>query len=234
VSKDGAMSTKEYYKRLLDRDEDIFREITRFSEKEAEVFDALLKHLEKVNSERDQFSNEEKGKALETAVSFLLENITIFKVREHLFTSTNEMDQLITLSFKGEKFREHIDIRGEFFICECKNHAVKIGVTWVGKFYSLLSCHCNLGIIFSYNGLAGSGWEDGVGLTKKLFLNKEDHAKRSYILDFNMKDLKLISKGHSFIELLNAKMIALKTDSSYEEHITLHPAQESGSNDDAS
>lgn len=226
MSKDGAMSTKEYYNRLLDRDEDIFREITRFSEKETEEFSDLLKHLEEVNLGRHKFSNEEKGKALESAVSFLLGNISIFKVNRNLFTSTNEMDQLITLTYKGEKFREHIDIRGEFFLSECKNYATNIGVTWVGKFYSLLTCHCNLGIIFSYYGLSGDGWKDGVGLTKKLFLAKEDHSKKVYILDFNMKDLKLISQGYSFIELLNAKMTALKSDSSYEEHISLHPAQE--------
>lgn len=42
MSKDGAMTAKEYYTRLLDRDEDIFREITRFTENEAAEFRNLL------------------------------------------------------------------------------------------------------------------------------------------------------------------------------------------------
>lgn len=222
------MNAKKYYERLINLEEDIFKEITRFSEEENRKYQELLNYLKNVNDNRNSYTHNEKGKALENIVSFLLEKTVVFTVKKNIYTSSNEIDQLVGFSFKGKKFKQYIDIRGDNFIGECKNYKNSIGASWVGKVFSLLQyTSCNLGVIFSYFGLSGTGWNDGIGLTKKLFLAREDHSKKIYILDFNIKDFEHIANGVGFIDLLENKMTALRTDTNYANYISSHPIEES-------
>ena len=85
------------------------------------------------------------------------------------------------------------------FIGECKNHGKTIGVTYIGKFCSLmLTTRSNLGILFSYHGVTGHGWNDGSGLIRKFYLHKENLLDRYCIIDFNIWDFRSILQGKNF------------------------------------
>ncbi|MEI4801291.1 acetylglutamate semialdehyde dehydrogenase [Bacillus sp. FJAT-51639] len=221
------LSAKEYFLQCLKDKERVFKEITRLSQAEKETYIGLLENLKKVNKNRKDYSNKEIGKSLEDIVSFILNKSSVFEVKENIHTSSNEVDQLVLLNSTGKEFQRegYLDIRGEHFLSECKNYDGKIGVTWPGKFYSLLSVQsCKLGILFSYKGLTGTGWNDAVGLTKKLFLTRERIEDKIYIIEFNIQDFDDIANGLSFLEILEAKINALKTDTNFSHFITNHPA----------
>lgn len=75
----------------------------------------------------------------------------------------------------------------------------------------------------------GEKLTDAVGLTKKIFLLKEKIEDRSYIIDINITDFRLIKQGHSLLELIDSKMKALRTDTNFEKFLQLkHPALEEG------
>lgn len=224
----GEMTTKDYILSKLKEKETAFNEITRFSLDEKIQYSELLEKLIMVNSNKN-IDRKTKGEALEDIVSFLLEKTNVFKVKRNLHTGTNEIDQIIELGFIGKEFKDHIDIFGDIFLGECKNYDKRVGVTWVGKFYSLLETTCRLGVIFSYFGLAGKGWNDASGLAKKLHITKEDFSQRFYIIDFNIEDFKLINQGQSFLNILQAKISGLRTDTDYLKHISKHPAQQHSS-----
>jgi len=222
------MTAKEYILKGLDKEENIFKEITRLSEPEKIQYDNLLMKLIDVNDKRKDYSDNEKGKALEEIVAFLFDKSSVFKVHSNIRTSTNEIDHLVTFNQKGKKFRDYIRITGEYFLSECKNYKTKIGVTWVGKFFSLLTVQpCKFGIIFSYHGLSGSGWNYGIGLTKKLFLTREKLEDRTFVIDFNIRDFERIKTGNNLLDIIEAKMTALYTDTNFSHHLTKHPADNS-------
>lgn len=222
------ISAKEYFLQILQDKEKVFKEITRLTDEEKETYKKLLSNLKEVNKNRKKYSNKVIGKALEDIVSFILKKSSVFEVKENIHTSTNEVDQLVLLNSTGKKFRNdgYLDVRGDYFLSECKNYEDKIGVTWPGKFYALLSAQtCKLGILFSYKGLTGTGWNAATGLVKKLFLTKEKVEDRIYIIEFNVNDFDKIAEGLSFLEILDAKMNELKTGTNFSHYITNdHPA----------
>ncbi|GAC40751.1 hypothetical protein [Paenibacillus popilliae] len=224
------LTPKEYLLEVLKNEEDMFREITRLDGKEKAEYEELLEQLEEVHKRENQqhYDTHQKGKALETIVSFLLGKSVIFEIHENIRNSTNEIDQLLCLSYKGKKFKDFLPFSGDLFLSECKNYNKKIDVTWVGKFFSLLTTsHTKIGFLFSYYGLTGKKWNNAVGLTKKLFLLKERLEDRTYIIDLNISDFRLIQQGHSLLELIDSKMKGLKTDTSFEVFLQLkHPVLE--------
>lgn len=161
----------------------------------AEAYDLLV----------DMHENEEKykgvkaktkGELLEDIIKIALLSNNMFEIFENITNDTNEYDIIIKPNEIGGIFSNEIpDILRNLFIIECKNYKDTIGVTWIGKLYSLLSLgNINLGIIFSYEPLTGSGWEDGEGLVKKIFL-KDGIA----IINLNKEDYELIKNGEKSI-----------------------------------
>lgn len=226
------LTAKQYFLQMFDSDEKRFREITRLDAHEMIEYDKLLAHLKLVHdeNEQDKYDTNEKGKALEDIVSFLLEHSSIFKLHRNIRSSTNEIDQLLILNSKGLGFQKAglLNLYGEHFLSECKNYQEKIGVTWIGKFFSLLQVtNARIGLLFSYHGLAGRhAWHSSLGLVKKFFLLKERMEDRTYILDFNIKDFDKIAQGHGLLELIDAKIKALKFDTDFSRYISKHPAEE--------
>lgn len=53
-------------------------------------------------------------------------------------------------------------------------------------------------ILFSYYGISGSGWKDGLGLTKKINMLKEHIDEKLYIIDFSLEDFEKIDRGENF------------------------------------
>ena len=113
-----------------------------------------------------------QGAILEELVSYLLKiSGNIFNVYRNIHTKTNEIDQFITLNDTGKLLAglKMLPCRFESFLGECKNYRNKSDVTHIGKFYSLLmSTSIKTGILFTYHGVTGSGWNDGTGLIKKM------------------------------------------------------------------
>ncbi len=219
-------SLKEFFNDAFDNAEEMFREMTRLSEQEREEYSKLL---EKLKESRKSRSNNEKGRALEELVSYLIRKSSVFSIERNIHTSSNEIDQLIVLNSCGSFFHKNgwLNIPGNHFLGECKNYDKKIAATWVGKLYSLaVVTSSRLAILFSYQGLSGKGWNDAVGLTKKIFLCRERIEDRVYLIQFSINDFEEIGKGRSFLELLFAKMTALKTDTNCARFISPHPAED--------
>ncbi|MGG0716274.1 acetylglutamate semialdehyde dehydrogenase [Robertmurraya massiliosenegalensis] len=212
---------KEYLLAEMDDQIEKSSSLLRFSEKELVKYNELLKHFKDVNG--SGATNEEKGKALEDLVNYIIDKSVIFEGYKNVRTSSNEIDILIRLSKKGNFLKaQGLIIIQDNFLAECKNYNSSVSSTWVGKFSSLMNYTQNqLGILFSYHGLSGSGWNDATGLTKKLLLSD----KKTYIIDFNFNDFEQLANGKSFNELIIDKMFALKNDISFSHLITSHPNQ---------
>jgi hypothetical protein len=219
-------TTKQYMLEVLNNKEKQYRLLTSLDDKELIEYNALLDHLKDIHEGRVEASTTEKGNTLEAIVSFLLTSSTVFDVIENIRTSSNEIDQLITINSKGRKYRNEgfLDIKEDILLSECKNYQSSISVTWVGKFFSLMTyTTTKIGLLFSYHGLSGSNWKDAVGLTKKLYLSE---CEKRYILDFNVNDFNKIAEGYSLLELISNKILSIKTDTQLSQLITKHPAEE--------
>ena len=120
-------------------------------------------------------------------------------------------DLFLKLSDKGIYLSSLLKSKYASLLCECKNYKEPISVTYIGKFYSLMqSTHNNIGIMFSYKGFSGKNWGGAKGLTKKLFLLKENMQDKSYILEFTVKDFQDILDGKSIFNLLDEKCSELE------------------------
>lgn len=205
-----------------------YEEICAMPPEKKQEYANLLRHFEDTHQNKHA-SKADKGKSLEDIVTFLLENTGgLFHVDRNLRTSTNEIDQLLTLSPNGKTLCQYglIDKKLEHFLSECKNYNTRVGVTYVGKFCSLLiTTQTLLGILFSYHGVTGSGWNDGAGLIKKFYLHKEHQNERYCILDFNIKDFKKIAKGENMLQLMSEKLLSLQLDTDYSTYLSKHPAE---------
>lgn len=215
-----AISLKEYIDQFAENAINRFDSILKFTPEELEEYNIILNRFMEINSSSS--STKMKGDILEEIVSFILNKSIVFEVYENVKTGSNEIDQLTRLNKKGHYFYKQGLLNFEqSFLCECKNYNQSVSVTWVGKFYSLMKVtKKRLGIIFSYNGLSGSDWRDGIGLTKKIYLSDEDNSK---IIDFNINDFKKLADGESFIDLINNKIFTLENDAKIDNFISNHP-----------
>ncbi len=99
-------------------------------------------------------------------------------------------------------------------------------LTHIGKFYSLLmSTSIKTGILFTYHGVTGSGWNDGTGLIKKMYLQRELDDNRVAIIVFSIQDYERIAAGENFIDLFNRKLLDLRLDTSIDTYISPHEAE---------
>lgn len=144
-------------------------------------------------------------------------------IRKNMLTSSNEIDILVNWSKSATQSGIQLleDEMGSYFLVECKNYNNKVGVTYLGKFFSLM-CYTDtkLGVFIAWNGMTGSdnSWNDAVGLVKKLAL-----GEKKYILVLTKADLKKIrQKETNIFTLLEHKYLALKTDISYKSLIKKH------------
>lgn len=234
------LSTAEILKLKEDDREAVekFFEFSSWTDEDYIEYNKLLMSLEQSygkckNNAKDKIDTKSKGNALEDIVNFIIEKSYFLEVYPNKRNATNEIDQLIVVSCYGEQTldrygisRNLLGFKGDFFLGECKNYYKKVGVTWVGKFNTLLKIcgDCEFGIIFSYLGLTGdeNKWEHAHGLTKVIYINSNtDHKK--YILDFNINDFNnLKNKDVNFFKLIKSKKLALatgcKSESLYKPH----------------
>lgn len=192
-------------------------------------YKTLLDALEQSNGTNSCATKEEKGRSLEEIASFLLNNCShIFDVDRNIRTCTNEIDNLMKLTAAGKALQSNGILSAYYtnFIGECKNYNKKVGVTYVGKFCSLmLTTGCTLGILFSYHGITGHSWSDGNGLIRKFYLHKEFPSARYCLIDFNIKDFHAILHGANFLQIIDDKISSLKFDTDYSSELSRHPAE---------
>lgn len=241
IVKNGFMSRELFVKEmnnLFDSEEEYLTEFTSIKGEKLVEYNDMLDCLENISKLKSKNPHDRglitkaKGESLENIVNFIIKNTSILEVYENIHTSTNEIDQVITLNYKGKRIREisgisydTLGLEGDCFLGECKNYNKSIGTTWVGKFFSLLKIcgSCKLGIIFSFCGLSGEEdkWYDSHGLTKILY-QLGSLNERIFILDFNIKDFYRISDGENFFSIIKKKKLALqngaKMDNFYLEH----------------
>lgn len=167
--------------------------------------------------------NQKKGELLEKLASSLFNN-DLFCVRRNCRTSTNEIDILIDWSEKARLLglNSAYPFLGELILCECKNYKKSIGVTYIGKFASLLSTtRTSTGIMVSWEGVSGQSWSYGSGPIKKLAL-----AEKKNILVIDKHDLEHIRSGSSnLLSILHEKHLSLITDIDYKKYIQSHEAE---------
>lgn len=197
--------------------------VLNLGEKQYKKFVEIYEKIEKHTYEKN-----EKGKLLEelTYVLFQKGYPILIDCYKNCRTSTNEIDLQLA-------WTEHARISGiqnafsfleDFFLCECKNYEKKVDVTYVGKFYSLLSVtRSDIGIMIAWDGITGrSSWNDAKGLIKKIAL--KDNI---YILSIDKKDLKKIyNKKSNIFSILRDKYLALKNEIDYSKYIEKHEAED--------
>ncbi|MDC7288924.1 hypothetical protein NXH76_14030 [Blautia schinkii] len=219
-------NVKQYLQEIIQRPLDIFHELTAWSEEDRQTFSILLETLKKP-FDRTVETTKDKGDRLENLVSFIIRKSYFFEIHQNIRTGTNEIDEVITLSSAGRQAlhlfaisRDILEIDTDIALGECKNYASTLGVTYVGKFYSLLvSTDVSFGIIFTQKGLTGNEDEfrDANGLTKVLrIIEKYQNNKELFILTFTLEDYEKIAGGESFYDLVKAKKIAFRLSSEYD------------------
>lgn len=168
-----------------------------------------------------------KGDILEDLASCLMySGPNLLSVYRNCRTSTNEIDLLLRMTPKGNSIlpKQYGFLNAQdSFLCECKNYTEKLGVTYIGKFYSLLKLSgCKIGILFTVKGLSGrSKWLDGVGLVKKIAL--KDNI---YILTFSTSDYMMIKTGQKlFWDLLEEKYMSLLHDIDISQFVEHHESE---------
>lgn len=213
-----------------------FYELSAWSDDDYLEYERLLDILKNTykkctKKEKKKIKTKTKGDALEDIVNFIIEKSFFLNVYPNKRNGTNEIDNLIVVSEYGEQAihqynftRKLLPFEGDYFLGECKNYDKNVGVTWIGKFNTLMSIcgDCNFGVIFSYFGLAGSEdkWYSAHGLTKIIFTLSQS---KKYILDFNLNDFELLrNKDYNLFKILKKKKLALstgcKTENLYEPH----------------
>ena len=207
--------------------ESLKNEAGRLSTDDLIEFKQLINIMNQANSSKE-ITTKEKGDTLENAVSFLLDRIGLFTVYKNVKTSTHEIDQIFELNEKGVLFssKNFIPIPLMGFLGECKNYNKKIPATWIGKFFSLLvNSNNKFGILFSFHKLTGNNWNDATGLTKKIYMLKENPKDKIIIVNFAYPDFKRIENGDNFFDIINEKINTLKYDTDISKYISSHPAE---------
>lgn len=83
--------------------------------------------------------------------------------------------------------------------------------------------HINIGILFSWGGIAGSGWNSSKGIVKKTYYLKERKDEKIYILDFNKVEFNRILSGDSFFDVLDEKCTEIELDIDFQRYFKSHP-----------
>ena len=217
---------EEYLKRIIGDTQKQFRTLITWSENQRQEFKILVDDLDEPGA-----TTKETGDKLERVIRFIIENSYFYEIYDNVRTETNEIDEVIVLSEKGKIAlsklgisRDVLEISEDIFLGECKNYSRPLNVTYVGKFYSLMTiAGVSFGIIFTQLGLTGDsqGFRDASGLTKVLrMMEQAKHPEQDFnIITFVNEDYQKMISGTSFYDIVKAKKIELQVASNYEQFI---------------
>ena len=218
------LNLRDYFNEIVQDGLEKFDTFIRWSEDDKKQFRYLLEELKRP-FDRSVETTKEKGDRLENLVEFIIRKSYFFEIYKNVHTETNEIDEVILFSDRGKQAlkvfdlsRDLIPIEEDLFLGECKNYESNLGVTYVGKFYSLLSVtKIPFGIVFTQTGLTGNseGFKDAYGLIKILRLIESSKGNNFYIIAFTMDDYEKMLEGNTFFDLIKAKMLEIKLASDY-------------------
>lgn len=207
----------------------VMSECCKLSSDQRAEYNRLLLEFKNTNG-NIHATTEAKGKSLEELVRYTLSvSGNIFRVHKNIRTTSNEIDVIVTLTSTGATLVNNGLLTPPIkeFVGECKNYGSTVDVTFVGKFCSLmLTTNNHYGIMFSYHGVSGKGWSYASGLIRKFYLHREREDDRYVIFDFSFDDFNMIAQGSNLFAILQAKLQALKYDTSYIQFLSKHPAQD--------
>ena len=229
------LDLRSYLDQIVKDPLDKFNGFITWTDQDKKEFKVLLDNLKNDSTSE---TNKEKGDRLERLVEFIIRKTYFFEIYKNVHTETNEIDEVIVLSNRGKQAihsfgltRDLIPIDQDLFLGECKNYSSNLNVTFVGKFYSLLSVTgVSFGIIFTQKGLTGTtgGFKDAYGLTKILRIIETEKGRNLFILTFTMEDYEKMLDGTTFFDLVKAKKMELQLASDYKKFImdNKHEAEE--------
>lgn len=191
----------------------------QFSTKEIKQ---LSKIIDDIINDNSKLTTKKKGDKLESLIKLFF-NEEVFNIRQNERTSTNEIDFLLSLTSFGRYLKKSGIINDWIpndFIIECKNYSTSVGVTSIGKFYSLInSSSSKLGIFVSTFGISGESddkfkWEDASGLIKKIALKHSSKKNKLMIIPISLKSLKdsLNRTKGNILELVDEIKLSIKYD----------------------
>lgn len=222
------LTMEQFMKHFVQNDIDRFKNLIKWSEKDFKEYSVLLNKASKISAKKESESKtKEVGDILEELVTFVIERTYFFESIGNIRNRTNEIDLFIFRSDRGSQALKKYNISEDLlvipsteFVAECKNYEKNIGATWFGKFYAVMkTCDCDFGILFSLKRATGNfeNWSDSYGLIRTLTLiEKYEHGKDFYLIDFGLNDFKAINEDTSFFDIIKRKMIALKTGANYD------------------
>ena len=223
------LDLRTYLDQIVQEPIDKFKGFITWTDGDKAEFGELLGELKKP-FDRDKETTKDIGDRLEKLVEFIIKKTYFFEIYRNVHTGTNEIDEVIVLSDRGKQAiqlfdlsRDLIPIDQDLFLGECKNYKANLGVTYVGKFYSLLSVTgISFGVVFTQNGLTGDpeGYKDAYGLTKVLRMVDSSKGKDFYILTFTLEDYEKMLEGMTFFELVKAKKMAMQLAADYTTFLT--------------
>jgi len=220
------LDLRTYLDQIVKSDMDKFEGFISWTDKDKDEFRVLLNNLKKPFDKGSE-TTKEKGDRLENLVEFIIRKSYFFEIFKNVHTETNEIDEVIILSDRGKQAlssfglsRDLIPIDKNLFLGECKNYKSNLSVTYVGKFYSLMTVTgISFGIIFTQKGLTGDseGYKDAYGLTKVLRMVEKSRCaeKDFYIITFTVEDYERMLNGETFFDLIKAKKLEMQLASDY-------------------
>lgn len=228
-SEEEVLNAIQVLEELNIEDPELLRKIMNTRRVDTGLIRKLYEQLEDMHDNPDEYKNviaKTRGNLLEELIKLITIKTNKFDLFDNITSDTNEYDIII----KPSKIAREILFNGlpeiilQPIICECKNYKTPVDVTWIGKFYSLLSIsNLKLGIIFSYEGVTGQAendWTNAWGLIRKIYLKD-----RIAIISISKLELKRIVEGESFCEIVEEKYIQLQTMTSIDNTKRYHPSE---------
>ena len=207
---------------------DFMRDASKYNSSLVQMKDEDLTEFQRLYDEIDKgnLSRGEKGKKLEELTTLLFEKsvVNLLQVYKNCRTSTNEIDLLVKWTDQANLsgISQSFSFLGDSFLCECKNYEGAVGVTYVGKFCSLmLVTNTDFGVMISWDGVTGrSKWSDSQGLIKKFAL-----SAKKYIIVLEKNDIERFYTRKNLFSLIHDKYLALNDDIDYQKYIATHDAE---------
>jgi len=149
---------------------------------------------------------EPTGKELERLGSYLLSCIPDFRATMRRRSRSTDYDIVCAVDGLNIDFRSDI---GRYFVCECKDLDKAADFSVLAKFCRVLdSVKCKFGIIFSTNGISGSG--RGTYAEREQMKVFQDRGLIIIVIDRD--DFRSLAEGLNFVSLLRDKYEKVRLD----------------------
>lgn len=149
---------------------------------------------------------DKQGKNLEDLAEYTLSCMPGCRTTKRQKTQSTDLDIVCTMEGFEVDFRSEF---GRYFVCECKDWKKAADFSTLAKFCRVLdSIKSHFGILFSTHGISGTGKNKYAELERlKVF---QDRGMVIVVID--REDLKKLSEGGNFINLLRQKYERVRLD----------------------